>query len=71
MKFLNEVIEKLTEAGSYNRQDFAPPAVILWPDEERQWEGLILRLEEKLPHFRPTAITTRTTGLDQASGSSV
>ena len=51
MKFLNEVIEKLTEAGSYNRQDFAPPAVILWPDEERQWEGLILRLREKLPHF--------------------
>ena len=51
MKFLNEVIEKLNGAGSYNRQDFAPPAVILWPDEERQWEGLILRLREKLPHF--------------------
>ena len=37
------------EAGSYNRQ-VPPPAVILWPDEERQWEGLILRLRENA-HF--------------------
>ena len=51
MKFLNEVIEKLNGAGSYNRQDGVRPAVILWPDGENRWEGLVTRLREELPNF--------------------
>ena len=50
MKFLNEVLEKLRDAGNYNRKDGVRPAVILWPDEEKRWEGLIPRLREELPH---------------------
>lgn len=48
---LDALTEALRAAGSYNRQDQAPPAAVLWPDAERQWEPLLPRLRERLPIF--------------------
>ncbi|NLG84490.1 MAG: BREX-1 system phosphatase PglZ type B [Firmicutes bacterium] len=38
-------------ASAYNPQIEIAPAVILWTDKERQWEPLVPRLREALPHF--------------------
>lgn len=47
--FLDALIDALRAAGAYNRNDQAPPAAILWPDKERQWEPLLPRLRAQLP----------------------
>jgi len=38
MTVLDAIIQLLSQAGEYNRDDQVAPAVILWPDKERQWE---------------------------------
>ena len=38
MTVLDALLQSLTRAGEYNRYDQVAPAVILWPDKERQWE---------------------------------
>ncbi len=38
MTVLDAIIQSLSRAGEYNRDDQVAPAVILWPDKERQWE---------------------------------
>jgi hypothetical protein len=38
---LDALEQSLLRAGSYSRSDHAPPAAILWPDKERQWEPLL------------------------------
>jgi hypothetical protein len=43
------LVDALRAAGAYNKQDQAPPAAVLWPDKERQWEPLLPRLRERLP----------------------
>jgi hypothetical protein len=43
------LVAALRRAGDYNRGDQEPPAAILWPDGERQWEGVIPRLRSVLP----------------------
>lgn len=47
--FLQALINALQQAGAYNKNDQAPPAVVLWPDKERQWEQLLPRLRAALP----------------------
>ena len=49
--FLDALVDALERAGAYNRQDQAPPAAVLWPDEGRQWESLLPLLRERLPVF--------------------
>ncbi|MCW5859034.1 MAG: BREX-1 system phosphatase PglZ type B, partial [Caldilineales bacterium] len=39
----------LQRAGDFNKNDQAPPAAILWPDKERQWEPLLPALRLRLP----------------------
>ena len=34
MTVLDALIQSLSRAGEYNRDDQVPPAVILWPDKE-------------------------------------
>ena len=51
MTFLDAVIQSLSRAGEYNRDDQVAPAVILWPDKERQWETVLPVLRERLPHL--------------------
>jgi hypothetical protein len=41
MTVLDALIQSLSRGGEYNRDDQVPPAVILWPDKERQWEPLM------------------------------
>ena len=51
MTFLDAIIKSLTRAGEFNHDDQVAPAVILWPDKERQWEALLPVLRERLPHL--------------------
>ena len=51
MTVLDALIQSLSRAGEYNRDDQVPPAVILWPDKERQWEPLMPVLRERLAHL--------------------
>lgn len=48
---LDSLLTALSKAADYNRNDQAAPAVILWPDEARQWEPLMPRLRGILPHL--------------------
>ena len=49
--FLDRLIEALETACDYNKQDQDPPAAVIWPDKDRQWEMLLPRLQERLPIF--------------------
>jgi len=51
MTVLEALIQSLNRAGEYNRDDQVAPAVILWPDKERQWEPVLPVLRERLPHL--------------------
>jgi hypothetical protein len=51
MTVLDSIIQSLSRAGEYNRDDQVAPAVILWPDKERQWEPVLPVLRERLPHL--------------------
>jgi hypothetical protein len=51
MTVLEALIQSLSRAGEYNRDDQVAPAVILWPDKERQWEPVLPALRERLPHL--------------------
>jgi hypothetical protein len=48
---LDELMASLVGATVCNKDDVVPPAVVLWPDEKREWERLIPRLRALLPHF--------------------
>ena len=39
--FLDALADAIEAASAYNSQDQAPPAAILWPDKDRQWEALL------------------------------
>jgi hypothetical protein len=45
------LLAALQGAAAYNTDDVVPPAVILWPDEKREWEPLVPHLRQALPHF--------------------
>lgn len=51
MNILDAIIQSLGRAGEYNRDDQVAPAVILWPDKERQWEPVMPVLRERLPNL--------------------
>jgi len=46
---LDALVEALSAAGTYNRNDQVAPAAVLWPDKERQWEVLLPVLRARLP----------------------
>jgi hypothetical protein len=48
---LQKLLQALEQACTYNRNDQVPPAVLLWPDQDRQWEPLLPRLRGILPHL--------------------
>jgi hypothetical protein len=47
--FLDVLVDSLARASSYNRNDQVPPAVVLWPDKERQWAALLPLVRARLP----------------------
>lgn len=46
-----KVIASLREATRHNASHQEPPAVILWPDPERQWEAVLHLLRPALPEL--------------------
>ena len=48
---LDSLLASIGKAADYNRDDAAPPAAVLWPDEKREWEKLVPRLRSALPQF--------------------
>ncbi len=48
---LDAVVASLQKAADFNSDDAVAPAAILWPDEKREWEGLVPRFRVALPHF--------------------
>jgi len=49
--FIDALVDALRSAATYNKQDQTPPAAVLWPDGERQWEPLVAELRERLPLY--------------------
>jgi Putative DNA-binding domain len=47
--FLDVLLKSLRSAANYSPAEESPPAAILWPDAERDWEGLLPRLRSHLP----------------------
>ena len=47
--FLDVLIAALGRAADFNTNDQTPPAAVLWPDKERQWEPLLPILRSRLP----------------------
>lgn len=43
------VVAAVSRAAAHNPNDAVAPAVILWTDKERQWEGLLPELRQHLP----------------------
>jgi len=70
MTFLEAIIQSLSRAGEYNRDDHVAPAAILRPDKEGQWEP---GLRERLPHllFQVAYAPDCKTGLTNAGASPV
>ena len=68
--FLDALVAALERAGAYNKNDQAPPDVVLWPDKERQWEPLLPRLRTRLPILTlgPYAAQEHTGGIGSAGG---
>lgn len=48
---LQELIRAVRSASVFNAQIQVPPACILWPDKERQWEAIVPRLQEQMPEL--------------------
>ena len=47
--FLDSLADAIEAVSTHNRQDQAPPAAVLWPDKDRQWEPLLPLLKDQLP----------------------
>lgn len=47
--FLDVLVASIKAAGHYNQNDQIAPAIVLWPDETRQWEPLLPELRQRLP----------------------
>ena len=43
------ITTSLVRAAGFNPEDQVAPTVVLWTDNDRQWESLIPRLKERLP----------------------
>ena len=48
MTLLDALIQSVNRAGEFNRDDQVAPAMVLWPDKERQWESLMSSLRERV-----------------------
>jgi len=48
---LAALVRSLRGATAYNRNDQTPPAAVLWPDGDRQWQPLLPRLRAAMPEL--------------------
>ena len=50
-RLLGRLVTVLNKAAVVNSQAAVPPAVVLWPDKDKQWESLIKPLMTVMPHL--------------------
>ncbi|MFA6373134.1 MAG: hypothetical protein WCW68_10950 [Methanothrix sp.] len=48
MLIIERLIKSIRDAAAFNPEVQAAPACILWPDHGRQWEAVLLHLQEEL-----------------------
>lgn len=51
MKVIDSLAKAIRSAAVYNPDVQAAPACILWPDCDKQWEAIILRLKSEMPEL--------------------
>ena len=51
MRIIDQFIESIRSAASYNPEVQAAPHCILWTDQDRQWEVIIGRLQDEMPEL--------------------
>ena len=51
MRIIDKLKENLRSAAIFNPEVQVAPACILWPDRDRQWEAIILRLQMEIPEL--------------------
>ncbi len=51
MKVIEQLIKEVRSTAIFNPDVQIAPAVILWPDRDRQWETIIPRLQNELPEL--------------------
>ena len=51
MRLITHLTQALRRATIHNPDIQAPPACILWPDRDRQWQAVIPRLQAELPEL--------------------
>jgi hypothetical protein len=51
MTVLDAIVQSLGRASDHNRDDYVPPAVVLWPDRERLWVPVISAFRLRLPQL--------------------
>ena len=51
MTVLESLIAALRAAATYNRHDLAAPRVVLWPDGEGLWQGIVPELMQAMPEL--------------------
>ena len=51
MLVVNHLIRAVRGAAVYNPEIQAPPACIIWPDRDRQWEAVVPRLQNDMPEL--------------------
>ena len=51
MQFIEHLTKKIRDAAVFNPDTQVAPTCILWPDHDRQWEGIIQSLLNELPEL--------------------
>lgn len=51
MTVVEQLIQALRKAAHYNRNDLAAPRVVLWPDGEGLWQGIVPELMLAMPEL--------------------
>jgi hypothetical protein len=51
MLVVNHLIRAVRGAAVYNPEMQVPPACIIWPDRDRQWEAVVPRLQNDMPEL--------------------
>ncbi|MCB1192730.1 MAG: BREX-1 system phosphatase PglZ type B, partial [Leptospiraceae bacterium] len=51
MIVLDAIIQSIRTCAEYNKNVESRPHVILWTDEDKQWEGILPVIQEKLPEL--------------------
>jgi hypothetical protein len=51
MHFLQALTSTIRGAATHNPDAQSPPACILWPDGDRQWESVMARLQSEIPEL--------------------